>query len=43
MTDRRTLLKTLLLLAPLTALVSACRHHGRYQPPEEPERRGGGY
>jgi hypothetical protein len=42
MTDRRTLLTTLLLLAPL-ALVSACRHHGRHQPPAEPERRGGGY
>lgn len=43
MTDRRTLLKVLLLLGPVTVLVSACRHHRPNEPREEPERRGDGY
>jgi len=44
MIDRRALLRTLLLLGPFTALVSACRHLGPYEEKEEPlKREGGGY
>ena len=45
MTDRRTLLRTLLLLGPLTVLVSACKHYVPYEEKEEPlkQRQGGGY
>ncbi len=44
MIDRRTLLRTLLLLGPFTALVYACRHCGPYEEKEEPlKREGGGY
>ena len=42
--DRRKLLRILLLLGPLTALTSACRHHRPYEEKEEPlKREGGGY
>ncbi len=44
MTNRRTLLRALLFLIPLTVLVSACRHDRPYtQEEKEPERQGGGY
>ena len=43
MTNRRTLLRALLFLIPLTVLVSACRHDSPYTQEEEPERQGGGY
>ncbi len=43
MTNRRTLLRALLFLIPLTVLVSACRHGSLYVQEEEPERQGGGY
>ncbi len=46
MIDRRTLLRTLLLLGPFTALVSACKHRDPYEEKEEPKllkREGGGY
>ena len=43
MTNRRTLLRALLSLIPLTVLVSACRHGNPYTQEEEPERQGGGY
>jgi hypothetical protein len=44
MIDRRTLLRTLLLLGPFTALVSACKHRDPYEEREEPlKREGGGY
>ena len=44
MMDRRTLLRALLLLGPITALVSACKHRGPYEQKEDPfKREGGGY
>ena len=45
MLERRKLLKALLLLAPFTALVSACRHHRTTDDEwEDPfKREGGGY
>jgi hypothetical protein len=44
MIDRRTLLRALLLLGPITALVSACKHRGPYEEKEDPfKREGGGY
>ena len=44
MTNRRRLLRALLLLIPLTALVSACKHRDPYgQEEEPPEEQGNGY
>lgn len=44
MMDRRKLLRSLILLAPVAALAAACRNDYRYEEHEEPlKREGGGY
>ena len=43
-TDRRNLLKILLLLGPFTVLAAGCDHHRAHEEDEDPfKREGGGY